>query len=351
MFNTLQSSTEGRKRRRAAFFSGVLVQSLAIGIVAGLGLLLPDQLPTTSKYVALVWLPQQLAPPPKPDVKPPRPVLVRQVKLPEPLKFPAPVVAELEAPKIRPTIPPAPLTAAQPKLPPAPVVPAVPPPKAEVAVKTGVFGGAPEKVTTNRPVQQVQTGGFGDPQGLPGKAEGGNPGNVPKLGSFGLPEGPGVGNGTGGIHGVRGVVASAGFVSGIAGPGYVRGGGVSAAHVDTGTFEKSRQVAPQAPVATSSAPEPSDFQPVEILAKPTPVYTEEARRLGIQGEVTLSVIFQANGSIRVMSVVRSLGHGLDQAAEQAAAQIRFKPAKRGGQPADFPATLRIEFRLADQSST
>jgi hypothetical protein len=49
-------------------------------------------------------------------------------------------------------------------------------------------------------------------------------------------------------------------------------------------------------------------------------------------------------------VVKSLGHGLDQAAEQAATQIRFKPALRDGKPEDYPATLRIQFRLADQSS-
>ena len=62
------------------------------------------------------------------------------------------------------------------------------------------------------------------------------------------------------------------------------------------------------------------------------------------------MVFQASGAIRVMGVVKSLGHGLDQAAQQAALQIRFKPAQRAGQPADFPATLRIEFRLADQST-
>jgi TonB family protein len=86
-----------------------------------------------------------------------------------------------------------------------------------------------------------------------------------------------------------------------------------------------------------------------VVSKPTPVYTDEARQLGIQGEVTLSVVFQANGVIRVIGVVQSLGHGLDQAAEQAARQIRFKPALRDGQPTDFPATLRVEFRLAEQS--
>ena len=70
----------------------------------------------------------------------------------------------------------------------------------------------------------------------------------------------------------------------------------------------------------------------------------------IQGEVALAVVFQANGAIIVTGVVKSLGHGLDQAAEQAAQRIRFNPARRAGQPTDFPATLRVEFRLADQTS-
>ena len=68
-----------------------------------------------------------------------------------------------------------------------------PKPKEPLVVRTGLFGGAAEPVTTKRPVEQVQTGGFGSPQGFPGKAQGDSPGNVPKLGSFGLPEGPGVG--------------------------------------------------------------------------------------------------------------------------------------------------------------
>ena len=116
-----------------------------------------------------------------------------------------------------------------------------------------------------------------------------------------------------------------------------------------GGFAKAEPVA--APSAAQPRAEPlAELQPIEIISKPSPVYTDEARRLGIQGEVALSVVFLANGTIRVLSVVRSLGHGLDQAAEQAATQIRFKPALRSGQPADFPATLRIEFRLANQAT-
>jgi TonB family protein len=50
--------------------------------------------------------------------------------------------------------------------------------------------------------------------------------------------------------------------------------------------------------------------------------------------------------VEVSRVVSGLGHGLDEAAEQAARQMKFKPAKRDGQAVDFPARVRIEFRLA-----
>jgi len=83
----------------------------------------------------------------------------------------------------------------------------------------GAFGGAPELVTTKRPIEQVETGGFGSSQGLPVRAQDDNPGNVPVLVSFGLPEGPGVGNGTAGFRGGHGVVISAGFGSGGGGTG------------------------------------------------------------------------------------------------------------------------------------
>jgi TonB family protein len=58
------------------------------------------------------------------------------------------------------------------------------------------------------------------------------------------------------------------------------------------------------------------------------------------------MVFLADGSIQVTRVISGLGHGLDEAATRAARQIRFKPARRDGQPVDFPARVRIEFRLA-----
>jgi len=62
--------------------------------------------------------------------------------------------------------------------------------------------------------------------------------------------------------------------------------------------------------------------------------------------VVLDVVFLASGSVQVNSVISGLGHGLDDAATRAAQRIKFNPAKRDGQAIDFPARVRIEFRLA-----
>ena len=82
--------------------------------------------------------------------------------------------------------------------------------------------------------------------------------------------------------------------------------------------------------ASEAQPHPAvaAFDPVEILSKPNPVYTEEARRLHVQGEVLLRVVFAASGKLQILGVAEGLGHGLDQAAIQAAQQIEFKPARR-----------------------
>jgi len=85
---------------------------------------------------------------------------------------------------------------------------------------------------------------------------------------------------------------------------------------------------------------------VEILFKPRPAYTEEARKLKIEGEVVVEVLFAASGEVKVLRVMQGLGHGLDEAAAQAAANIRFKPAERGGTPVDSTALAHIRFQLA-----
>jgi len=99
---------------------------------------------------------------------------------------------------------------------------------------------------------------------------------------------------------------------------------------------RPRQVETKEPPAT----------PVEILAKPKPNYTEEGRKLKIEGEVRLEVEFTATGEVHVIRILQGLGHGLDEQAVRAAKQIKFKPAQRQGKPVDSTATLHIIFQLA-----
>jgi len=85
---------------------------------------------------------------------------------------------------------------------------------------------------------------------------------------------------------------------------------------------------------------------LEITFKPRPNYTEEARRARIEGDVVLEVLFTASGTLRVLRVVRGLGHGLDQNAMEAAAKIRFRPATENESAVDTVAMVRISFQIA-----
>jgi len=193
------------------------------------------------------------------------------------------------------------------------------------------------------PLDKVQTGGFGDPNGLPGKGNPNRAGNVNRLGSPALPVGEGYGNGTGGKEGIRGTVASTGFGNGTAIPP------VSAtpkkSTIVAGGFSDAAAITAEAPKKKVSAGGPADTTP-DILDKPRPEYTAEGRSLKVEGDVVIDLVFLANGSIQINRVVSGLGHGLDDAAVRAAQQIKFKPAKRESVPVDFPARVRIEFRLA-----
>lgn len=84
----------------------------------------------------------------------------------------------------------------------------------------------------------------------------------------------------------------------------------------------------------------------EIVLKPRPAYTEEGRRLGIEGEVLLEVLFLASGEARVQRMIRGLGHGLDENAVTAARAIQFRPAQRGDTAIDSTAVVHIVFQLA-----
>jgi TonB family protein len=288
------------------------------------------------RSIQLVSTPAPVNHQPQPARQLPKPVYVANLD-------PAANALRLPAPQPRPVKvedAPAPVVSIAPKkLDPmpassAPVIPKV------VVTNTFSTGGSATPTTT-REASKVQTGGFGDPNGIPAKANQGKAVNIAASGSFDLPSGAGYGNGTGGTKGARGVVVSTGFGNGTAiGDNRPH----SAQTVQPSGFGDADVPAP--PTVRAQAAAAAPLSPAEILSKPTPVYTQEARSLRIEGEVLLEVVLQASGNLHVVRVVHGLGHGLDDNAVKAAEQIRFKPATRNGQPADSTVVLHIIFQLA-----
>ncbi len=340
---TLGLLPEPRTRwERFVFSYGV--QSLVVAFFVITAILHPDVLePREHDYhfVSLVSTPPPVPQTPAPvkHFPVPAPKITEPVTpRPEAMRVPAelvqkkPPVPEEQTPKVA--------LAAQKE-----VLPDVKPMIPRPPVKTNVFStGSSATPTMAAAPQKVQTGGFGDPNGVPNQETHGHPITIAQAGSFDMPSGPGYGNGTGGSHGARGVVASTGFGSGVA---TGSGSGVSGSRgtVRQGAFGDADVVAASQPKTKTVAPVVNTL-PVEITYKPRPVYTDEGRQLKIEGEVLLEVVFSANGQIRIVRVVRGLGHGLDESAVRAAEKIQFKPALRDGHPADSQAVLHIEFQLA-----
>jgi TonB family protein len=257
------------------------------------------------------------APPPHPVVELPRKIET-QLPQPQPAK---PEVAHLETPAM-------------------PTMPNVTSPKVVTPVQPKVGSFASEKhptIATNDRAPAIKTGGFGDPMGVAVNPNASRPATIAAIGKF--ENAPGTGQRAGSPS--VGVVATAGFGSGAGNAS--KGTGAGGGTIATGGFGGNG-------TSSSAAPEPRvqqvHFSPPEVLSEPRPQYTQEARQLRIQGEITLQVRFGVDGKVQVLRVVSGLGHGLDQEAALVAEQIRFKPAVKDGQPTDHVTYIHILFQLA-----
>ncbi len=159
----------------------------------------------------------------------------------------------------------------------------------------------PPSIIAPPDVPNLQANNFGDP--------------LSKLGiaSNGTGLGGGIGSGAeGGIGPGHGGGAGPGSDGGFGGGAYTIGGGVSAP---------------------------------TVLFKVEPEYSEEARKAKWQGTVVLTVIVDEMGRPNHVSVLRSLGLGLDQKAIDAVSQWRFKPGQKDGKAVPVIATIEVNFRL------
>ena len=331
-----------RKINKRALATSYGIVALVILILINLSLLLPDKLQmVTYRVTEMIPMPA-LRPEPAPvktEVPKIKPKLLPAVKLPvfetPKLVVPREVKREIEKPVEAPKVIVNQFAAPQIKMVAGGARPQL--------IHTGDFGGSSQKPTVNAAVEKVQTGGFGDPNGLKGEGKPNAKLVAAAAGGFDMPVGPGQGNGSGGAKGIKGTVASADFGNGIAtggkGDGRSNGQGVA-----TGGFGSEQVVKGSGPKIVTA--DTGAATPVEITFKPNPVYTDEARSLKLEGEVLLEVSFGATGTLHVNRVVRGLGHGLDEAAIAAANKMRFKPAMRGGQPVDSTAIVHVMFQMA-----
>ena len=357
-FGLLGLTPEERRRRWLAMGFSPVLEIIVVSIMLWALMSLPPKPPPQKANEEVLYL---HPPNPATPFKQPLRLLERPVERHSVVTAPSipklqrqesqkPAVADLKIPKIsQPAI----------KLP-------IPPPKSQLAptetftatqlhheapekqvapIRTGAFSpGSMASGTVERPLRQVQTGGFGASNGIPNDPSADSHTRVAELGSFDLPPGAGHGNGAGGARGTRGIVGSAGFGNGIGNATGSRSNSAAQQSVRQGGFGSvvAGNKAPQNHSAIGVAP----FKPVVVLSKPDPVYPPEARREHIEGQVILSVLFGASGKLRVLNVVEGLGHGMDEAAVQAAERITFTPAERDGKPVDFASLVHIIFQLA-----
>ena len=203
-----------RKINKRALATSYSLVALVLLIVINLGYLLPEKLELRQYHVTELIPMPALRPEPVPIKVAPEvhPKLLPAVKLPvfeqpklvvphevrreapQPIEAPKVVVNQFAAPQLKIAV-----GGARPQL-----------------VHTGDFGGSSQKPTVNAAVDKVQTGGFGDPNGLTGTGKQGAKLYAAQAGGFDMPVGAGQGNGSGGAKGIKGTVASADFGNGIA---------------------------------------------------------------------------------------------------------------------------------------
>jgi TonB family protein len=317
-----------KRRTSAAFMGSVLIHAgFALFL---LRMTLPQTSPRISQRFVAVYVPAADArnPPSPPTPRRDVPQHVSKLPLPPPARVPVttPELRSISSPEATPPILPRPKAVPPPEIEPGAIRLSSP------VLQVGVFDSPPAHAAQQvSDSTKLQVGKFDQPTpSLPARED-------------------------------RGPIASAGFGS-AAEDRPVRAN-QSAGALRPGSFGAVEALRPRGP--SPRAVTKTDFDStetratpakvgapggrsnaLEILDKPRPLYSDEARKLKIEGVVVLEMSFGADGHGRVLRVIRGLGHGLDDNAIRAAVGIRFLPAVYQGAPVDTVALVRIEFQMA-----
>jgi TonB family protein len=106
---------------------------------------------------------------------------------------------------------------------------------------------------------------------------------------------------------------------------------------------------PQVSMANRRTTLDAGVTPATIVDSSTPaLYSDEARRLGIEGIVRLEVHIDVDGNVAGARIVEGLGFGLDQNALLAVRHWQFTPGTRDGRPTEMTTLIDVEFSLRNE---
>ena len=117
------------------------------------------------------------------------------------------------------------------------------------------------------------------------------------------------------------------------------------APLDTGFLEAVRRVDP-GDRTVYKLDKVNRVTPPRAVQQSLPLYTDSARKLGVEGLVLLEALVLEDGSIANVNVIRGLGYGLDESAVLTIQdRWKFRPGTLDGEAVPVKATIEVSFRL------
>jgi protein TonB len=134
------------------------------------------------------------------------------------------------------------------------------------------------------------------------------------------------------------------LTGGVSGTGIslpVGGGGPARERAVEKVVRKAAPVAAALPTDGCDEP-PAKPKPISV---PQPSYTDDAQAAAVEGKVRVQLTVDESGRVIDVKLIQGLGHGLDEAALQAARRATFEPALRCGKPSQATFTIAMRFKL------
>lgn len=91
-----------------------------------------------------------------------------------------------------------------------------------------------------------------------------------------------------------------------------------------------------------------NLKPPQFYRRVKPEYTASAEFAGITATIELKAVFQSDGRIGAVEVIRWGGFGLDESSVATVRQLRFEPAKLNGRSVNVSAVVQYNFRKEEK---